>query len=332
MVNDVSSDTSSGGSDLDESSTRAAIEEIFASGGVSGSLHARPVDRKDLEVAVNADEPVVLASVFKITVALAFARGVVSGRIDPRRRAIVGERYRLGGIGTGGCQDDVDMSLRDLAALMMTQSDNAATDVVLRHVGLDAVHEVLRNLDLEHTVIDGGCEDLFRTMLDDLDLAWTGGVDQLQAAIDAHGVGGLRAMDPRRSCHRSTPRDMTTQLSKIWTDTGSHPQACKIVRDIMAEQVWTHRLMSGFSDGITVAGKTGTLSGVVRNEVGVIGYPDGRHYAVAVFLRDLTRSDRRPDADRAIGVAAHLAVESLRCVESRTIVAVSHAENVGERT
>jgi beta-lactamase class A len=56
------------------------IADVFASAGAQGFLHAHQVGRLDgPEVAVGADEPVVLASVFKIAVAVAYAREVCAG-------------------------------------------------------------------------------------------------------------------------------------------------------------------------------------------------------------------------------------------------------------
>ena len=79
----------------------------------------------------------------------------------------------------------------------------------------------------------------------------------------------------------------------------------------MARQENTQRIASGFGDGATTAGKTGTIP-FVRNEAGVVTYPDGRRFAVAVFTRSDSLADRNPALDAAIGQAARLAVEGLR--------------------
>jgi beta-lactamase class A len=44
----------------------------------------------------------------------------------------------------------------------------------------------------------------------------------------------------------------------------------------------------------------------------VVTYPDGRQFAVAVFTRSDSLTDRNPALDAAIGQAARLAVEGLR--------------------
>ncbi len=104
---------------------------------------------------------------------------------------------------------------------------------------------------------------------------------------------------------------MTALLTMIWRDEAAPAEACAEIRRIMALQVWPHRLTSGFPSGVTLAAKTGTLP-AIRNEAGVVTYPDGSRYAVAVFTSARTYVDRQPMVDASIGKAAFCAVESLR--------------------
>jgi len=81
----------------------------------------------------------------------------------------------------------------------------------------------------------------------------------------------------------------------------------------MSQQLTKHRIAAAFGPDVTVAAKSGGLMGVVRNEAGVVRYPDGQEYAVAVF----TRSDPRTRADEravnaAIGEIAQQALTLLR--------------------
>jgi beta-lactamase class A len=79
----------------------------------------------------------------------------------------------------------------------------------------------------------------------------------------------------------------------------------------MAHQLTRHRIASAFRPPVRVAAKSGSLFGIVRNEIGVISFPDGRQYGAAVFTRSHPGSD---DAaiSRAIGTATHQAVTELR--------------------
>ena len=287
----------------------ARIEAAFRDAGVTGFLHAADIDT-GRQVAVRADEPVVLASVFKVPLLVAFHRRAAAGLLDPTEVVTVGPEYRTAGpTGVSVLLDEVRMSLRDLASLMITVSDNTAADVVLDRVGLDAVNTTAATLDLPTTVLDGNCRHLLDTIFTDAEATTFG---EVWARLDEPGmIGRLRALDPLRTSH-SIPREMTRLLGLIWRDEAAPPAECEAMRRLLGLQVWPHRLSSGFPyDDVVVSGKTGTLL-TVRNEIGVVEYPDGGRYAVAVFTRSLLPIAALPQADAVIGTAARLAVEWLR--------------------
>ncbi|MFB4294490.1 serine hydrolase [Nonomuraea sp. ATR24] len=270
--------------------------------GARGFVHARDIDG-DAEFGLDPDEPVVLASVFKIAVALEYARQAAAGELSRTERLTVTAADKDGGIGTSGCADDVSLTLRDLAHFMLTMSDNAATDVLLRRVGLDRVHATLAGLGLRRTRLIGGCAELFAQVVAELGTIDTDGMPRER-------IEPLAVRDPERTTS-STPRETTALLAAIWRDEAGPPEACAEVRTIMGNQIWPHRLAAGFGDEVRVSGKTGTLWGI-RNEAGVVEYPDGGRYAVAVFLRTTRLGGRDPEADAAIGRAARHAVDRLR--------------------
>ncbi|MFE2053778.1 serine hydrolase [Streptomyces sp. NPDC059459] len=310
------------------------IREVFARAGAEGSLHAIPVGgepdcdvvtigrraARDTvaagegaagdEVAVGADGPVVIASIFKVLLVLEFARQVAAGQLDPRERVRVTAADRLGGWGTAGCADDVELSLRDLALFAISVSDNSAADLLLAHVGLDTVRLLTEELRLERTRIVGGPRDVLQSMLSEV-----GARDETEFALRYPVIPEDRkrrmgVLDPSRT-NASTPRDITRLLRLIWCDEAGPSQACAQVRELMARQVFRHRLVSGFPDEVAVAAKTGTLPGL-HMEAGVVRYPDGRCYAVSVFARTRELAASRPAVDAAIGTAARIAVDFLR--------------------
>ena len=120
-----------------------------------------------------------------------------------------------------------------------------------------------------------------------------------------------RAMRPADT-NSTTPRDMTRLLSAVAQDRAASAEGCALVRSILSQQVWPHRLASGFpEDDVVTGGKTGTLPRV-RNEVGLVTYPDGAQYAVACFTWAHAGTAKNPQADAVIGRAARLAVDALR--------------------
>jgi beta-lactamase class A len=258
--------------------TAEQIRRAFARAGATGSLHAVDLDHGG-EIAVDADAPAVMASVFKLAVLAELYRAADAGLLELHERLVVhGDGQTLTGIAQ--LRDPVEMSLRDLAQSMITISDCAAADAVFDHLGEAAINANLTRLGLQATVVSGCCRDMLAAAEDEL--------------------------------ARTTARDMTRLLAAIWRDAAASPGACAEMRRMLGLQVWSHRLASGFpSDAIRVSGKTGTWPGV-RNEVGVVEYADGGRYAVAVFTATERRTATLPEVDHVIGTAARIAVDALR--------------------
>lgn len=297
------------------SEVHAAIRRVFAEAGATGTLHVRDLGGSGGEVAYGADDPVVLASVFKVVVAVAFEREIAAGRIHPAERATVTSRYRTGGVGTSGLHHDAELSLHDLSHLMLTLSDNAATDVLYHRIGATAVNRVLSDLGLGSTRVLGCCEDILVSIAAELDLPWpSADLDAELGRVAPDRLRQLAVLDPQRTS-ASTARDMTLLLEAIWSDRATTAEGCERIRHSMTQQIWPHRLTAGFAGKARVAGKTGTLPGI-RNEVGVVSYPDGGRFAVAVFTTSQSLGLHLPDVDRALGRAACLAVEHLRGLSS----------------
>lgn len=288
----------------------AQITQAFAEAGVTGYFHALDLDT-GAQLGVNADDYVVTASVFKLPVLLELFRQHHAGERDASQQVTVPVENRSPGPnGLSIMRDPITGTLRDLAWLMMGISDNAATDFICDQLGFDAITKTLRSLGIERTTITGDCRDLFATMVTDLGYR---SFDEFGGEpLTWEQFANVRACDPERTIHQSTPRDMTTLLSLIWDDKAASPEACADVRSILGLQVWPHRLASGFpEDEVKTSGKTGTLPSI-RNEVGVVEYGSGGRYAVATFTRANTLANKNPAADAVIGRAARIAVDHFR--------------------
>ncbi|WP_436771395.1 serine hydrolase [Yinghuangia sp. YIM S09857] len=291
-----------------------SIADVFRGAGVTGRLHALDIDSGH-EVGVGSDEPVVLASVYKLPLLVAFFRAAARGELDPRAPVTLTPADRVpGATGVSTLLDDVTMSLRDLAAMMITVSDNAAGDALFARVGVPALSAALADLGLDATHIEADSAGLMRALLQDSGAASTA---ELWALLGEPGLADrLRSLDPART-NRTTPRDMCGLLGLLWRDEAAPADESAHMRRMLGLQVWPHRLASGFPyDDVLVSGKTGTLL-TIRNEVGVVEYPDGGRYAVAVFTRAHAPLAVAPQADAAIGAAARLAVQHLRATQRR---------------
>ncbi|MDT0346014.1 serine hydrolase [Streptomyces litchfieldiae] len=282
---------------------------MFADAGVAGRLHVRDLDHGG-EVAVGADDRVVIASIFKILLVLEFARQAVAGQLDPRERVLVRTGDRLGGWGLAGCADDVEVSLRDLAYFTMSVSDNTAADLLLRRVGPDVLPLLAEELGLAATRVVGGPRQALESMLADVGARDADEFARIYPTLPEERLRALRVFDPEHATS-STPREITRLLELIWHDEAGPPEACALVRELMGRQLFWTRLAAGFPPGVTVAAKTGTLPGL-HMEAGVARYPDGGRYAIAVFAAGRGLASRAIEVDLALGRAARWAVEHLR--------------------
>jgi len=282
------------------------LTEVFARAGAVGFVHAVDVDT-GREVGLHPDEPVVAASTFKVPVLLELVLQAAEGRLSLTDRIRVPVEGRAPGpTGLSVLQDEVELSLRDLASSMITVSDNCATDVVCDLVGLGQVQARLDDMGLSAIRVPFDCRGIFAMAQEDLGTP----LDVSMTPPPQEVVERLRMLNPAQT-NAATPRAMTDLLGRIWRDEAGPTEACAEVRRIMALQVWPHRLTAGFPADVALAGKTGTLPSIA-NETAVVTYPDGGRYAVAVFVRSFSYTLREPLLDRAIAEAGRIAVDALR--------------------
>ena len=270
-----------------------SIAEGFDRAGCWVGLHAVDLQSKEA-LGIEPDAPVVLSSVFKVLVALEFYAQVQEGVLDPSRRLLIEpDRHTAGGGGITDFVDPTEVSLRDLCRLMLTISDNTATDHLFGVVGLDRINARARHCGCAATVIESDLQTIWDGIGSDMGFrdyatyaaaqAGALGEEAQRRSTDPARIDACAAYDARRT-NRSTARDMTRLLSAIWADTAASSEACASVRAVMARQFST-RIGRGRPAGARIAAKTGSLTSRWRNEIGVISHKDGRAFAVAVFTR-----------------------------------------------
>jgi beta-lactamase class A len=294
------------------------IRDMFEQAGCSGQLCVQSLDGSR-ELAIDADGPAVAASVIKVCVAVAAETQFVTGQLDPRERVLLPAASRSPGpVGFSLFCDDVEASLRDLVVAMLTISDNDATDALIRRVGIETVNAVCAGLGLAGTVLVTDEGTIANSIAHEAgfaswDAMWEW-ADQPHPAADERAlvakIPAMTALTPTATT-RTTARDMATLLRLIWTDAAGPPAACRRVRKLMSQQLTKHRLAAAFPPPITVAAKSGSLVGIVRNEVGVIEYPDGRVWCAAVLARSHQPWANTAEINAVIGAAAAAAIEQL---------------------
>jgi beta-lactamase class A len=277
-------------------------------------------------VEVRASEQAYAASTFKIAVGLELLCQAAAGELDLAEPVTLSPDERTPG-GQGLClfAHPAQVSLRDLAVLMLTISDNTATDAVIRRVGPERLGGRLAALGLTHTDFACTIREHFDAIARGLGFA---GLAEHGRALA--GAAPARAAEMRRAFYASfaqpdtvpftTARDMSRLIRMVWRDEAGPAAACADLRAMMGSQWLTRKIASGFAADVSVAAKSGTVAtktgagrGAISNDIGAVTYRDGQRYAVAVFTRELDDPDPDPDgASRVIGAAARMAVEHLR--------------------
>ena len=277
------------------------LREVFSSAGCDGCLHVREIDGPG-------------------EVALELFRRTAAGELDEAERVrLPPEGRTLGPTGFSVFSDDVEVSLRDLAASMLTVSDNAATDVLIGRLGLERINGLTRSLGLAETVIvsdlrsvtDGFARDVGFASWADLAATDWSEADPETIATTLERMRSARAVDPTQAS-RTTPREATRLLCAIWRDEAAPPAACAQVRALMAKQLTRHRIARGFGDEAEISAKSGSFGGAIRNEIGVVELPGAGRYAVGVFTRAQELYEREHEINDAIGAAARIAVDAVR--------------------
>jgi beta-lactamase class A len=103
-------------------------------------------------VAIDAQTPVQTASVIKLPLMLEAFEQVKAGKLKLSQPIVLAKDNQVGGSGILYLMDPgLTLTLKDAIALMMTLSDNTATNMVIDAVGLAPTNEMLARMGLKNT-------------------------------------------------------------------------------------------------------------------------------------------------------------------------------------
>ncbi len=234
------------------------------------------VAAKDLktgeEVLIDADRTFPTASVIKVAVMVEVFHQIAEGRLRRDERLPLAEAAKVGGSGVlQRMQPGLAPSVMDLVDLMITVSDNTATNLLVERIGTQRVDERLAAYGLKQTL-------LFRPTFRD------GRADVLPDLEKEFGLG------------MSTPREMARLMEKIARGEAVNPEASAEMTRILGAQLYSDMIPRGMPEGVSVAHKTGMdevrAAGPdgrprqVRAAVGIVEGPKAR-FVIAIFARQV---------------------------------------------
>ncbi|WP_328540508.1 serine hydrolase [Streptomyces sp. NBC_00344] len=292
---------------LDVAETIAAD---WAELGVHGSFLARSIDTGQ-QLGFNIDQPVPLASVIKVPLALVVLEKIAMGDLDAARPVTVDPATSsVGPTGLAAFRYPATVAVGDLVLLMLSVSDNASTDALLDLVPVEEVDARLRawgcaGIRMRHR-LNSMYECAAGVSGDDFGLA-------LELAIrdESSERHTIEKLDPAHA-NLGTAAALVDLLERVWRDEISRPGATAELRRLMGLQVFTQRLASELRvDDLRVSGKTGTFLHL-RHEIAVVEAGSGERVAMAALTRSARRARLAPDIDLVIGIGARRAFEALR--------------------
>jgi beta-lactamase class A len=207
----------------------------------------------DWGYGVRPDEQFFTASIIKIPVMVAIYRKVDQGELEFSQMVEIKEEDWAAGAGWLQWEKaGTKQTVGDLLLLMMNQSDNVATNALVRLVGgAHHVNEVARSLGAENTLL-------------------------------YQKLSSERAAVPSLD-NRTTPRDMATMLQKIAEGEAASDKSCRYMIDLMNLNELDWWLDAGLPYDVYAANKAGWLY-EVYDDVGIVKAGD-RPYVVAILSK-----------------------------------------------
>ncbi len=267
-------------------SAQTSIEALLRASGLETGFAAIHVETGET-TAVNGAALFPTASVFKVPVMVEVYAQARAGRFAITDRLVM--RHADKTIGSGvihSLHDGLQPTIRDLMMLMITISDNTATDMLVGLVGGANVTARMRTLGLHDIHVGLKCHELF---LHGWNLPKDGSVDyaQVKQAAKATPMDFASPAFARDAGNNtSSARDMAKLMVLIATNQAGPPEDCADMIAIMEHQHFQDRVPRFLPSG-SVANKTGSLRGL-RNDAGLIRRTPGQTIAYALFTFDAT--------------------------------------------
>jgi len=223
------------------------------------------------EFGYRADEPMPTASLIKFPVMIAAYQQAAQGKLDLRKLLTFRDADRVPGSGILSTQlsDGLQLSVRDAIRLMIAYSDNTATNLVLREMGLNTTNDCVAGLNCRNTRIH---------------------------ACVYHPETSISPADSQKfGLGKTTAREMVQLLTQL--DKGELIDAAtsQTLRDHLRACDDQSRLSELLPEGTRIAMKTGSTS-AVRTVAGLIESPGG---TIAICVLTAENRDRRWSEENA---------------------------------
>jgi beta-lactamase class A len=231
------------------------LEQAAAHAGVQPfAAVVRRLDRPGEEIALNADAPFYPASMLKTPLAVAALDLVRAGELDLAHRYEVNAENMTANDKPSPLVPGYASPLSELIDLMLTRSDNVATNVLYDVVGRERATEIVRS---------------------SFDLQGTGFYRKLSGALplihDPQWDGQHMNTHPPGDAARLFELIARSQVPFAW-----------MLRTILSRQEWNNKLSCGLQNNDCFAHKTGDTD-EVTHDGGILETANGASYVLVAY-------------------------------------------------
>jgi beta-lactamase class A len=240
-------------------------------------LYAKDL-RTGREVGVAPDTRVRTASTIKLPILCALESLVAAGQVKWDERIILKPEDKVSGSGVlASLADHSELTVRNLAILMIILSDNTATNLILDRIGADAVNDYLDTIGLVKTRANRKVR----------------GDGTKLAAPSGWSKAGLIEDNKRFGLGVSTPREMVRLFELLDEGKVVSPAASRDILEILKMQQDNGGIRRHTPGDVPVANKSGALD-ALRSDVGIV-YTKNGPVALAITIDEMPEIDYSRD-------------------------------------
>ena len=275
------------------------------------------------ELAIDADKIFPLGSVFKIPVMMEVFRQANDRILSMDEKLLLENRSLC--IGSGILQylsPGTEFTIRDLVALMIIATDNTASEMLWKRIGIQRVNMLIRELGLARTSIylpwregflltmgkgpfkDLSVQEAARTWkglsdhdrmkaLDKIDAEFSNlSIDEFRSEYEnLYGMKEEKKFRTQREYDQvfdniGTPREIGILLEKVLRGEVVSKEASKSMLNLMLRSMSGSSLPQYLSDDVRVAARSGITAGSVNN-AGIIYVNSNSHIVLCIFCKRL---------------------------------------------
>lgn len=193
------------------------------------------------EICFNHNDSFGPASVIKLPIFMHICREAKEGRVSLTENIRCRHEDKLGGCGAlRAFTDEPEVSIQTLCELMITLSDNSATNLLIKRFGREELNLAFEKMGLKTTRIN-------RLLFD------------AQAA--ARGIE-----------NQITPREMAMLLEEIYRKSFVDEETSGYIQSVLCRQQINHKIPGIIGDAVPIAHKTGEDDGI-SNDVAIVYAP-----------------------------------------------------------